>query len=395
MGSLCIVPSCTDGVKNGDETDVDCGGGCDPCGDHQGCSIAADCQSGVCAGSFCAAPGCGDAVQNGDETDLDCGGQCNGCAEGKSCNVDGDCLSQYCAAGQCAAADCLVDADCSSFNSQCTTGVCNAQKTCDAVAANNGGACNDGDNCTTGETCNAGSCGGGNPVNCSSLSNACNLGVCNPNDGSCYAQPANNGNPCNDGNACTVGEVCNAGQCADPNAPGYVFFETFANNNAGWSLGTEWGIGPAAASNCALTCPGDDPATDHTPTGDNGIAGAVIGGCITDAIHANYCLTSPPINTANLATVWLTYWRHLHADYSPYMISTVHVYNGASWTQIWSTANTCTNDAAWTQMAHNITNYKAVNMQIRFCHAVGDSYSFASGGWNLDDIVVGPAQCTP
>jgi len=395
VAGLCIVPSCTDGVKNGDETDVDCGGGCSPCGSNQGCSTAGDCQSGVCAGSFCAAPNCGDAVQNGSETDVDCGGTCSGCVEGQGCAGNGDCLSQFCQAGACAPADCLIDADCASFNSQCTTGVCNAQKTCDAVAINNGNSCNDGDNCTTSEVCSAGTCGGGSPVDCSGLSNACNLGVCNPDNGSCIAQPTNNGNPCNDNNTCTVGEVCSAGMCADPNAPGYLFYDDFNDNAAGWGIGTEWGIGAATASLCANICPGDDPATDHTATADNGVAGAMIGGCVTTSLHGDYCLTSPPINTANLATVWLTYWRHLHADYSPFMNSSVQVYNGVSWTSVWTTGGSCTNDGVWTQMAHNLTSYKAVNMQVRFCHSVGDSFVYSSGGWNIDDVVIGPAQCTP
>lgn len=400
VGSVCIVPSCTDGVQNGGETGVDCGGGvCGACGDNQGCLGPADCQSGVCVDSVCIAPNCGDTVQNGNETDVDCGGgdPCMGCAEGQSCNGDSDCLSQYCTGGQCAAAECLSNPDCASFNSQCTTGVCTPEKTCVAQPFNNGSSCNDGDNCTTAEVCSNGTCGGGNPVNCSNLSNACNLGVCNPNDGSCYAQPANNGNPCNDGNACTVGEVCNAGTCVDPNAPGYVFYETFANNNAGWTLGPEWGIGAAAASNCAISCPGNDPATDHTPTGDNGLAGVVIGGCASTNIHGDYCLTSPPINTSNLASVWLTYWRHLHTDYPSFMTSSVAVFNGVSWTAVWVQPNNgaCINDVAWTQMAHNITNYKAANMQVRFCFNVGAGGAYTSGQWSVDDVVIGPAQCTP
>ena len=35
-------------------------------------------------------------MKNGDETDIDCGGSCSACAYGKSCLHDGDCLSGYC-----------------------------------------------------------------------------------------------------------------------------------------------------------------------------------------------------------------------------------------------------------------------------------------------------------
>ncbi|MDY8138065.1 GEVED domain-containing protein [Aquimarina sp. 2201CG5-10] len=51
-------PSCNDGVQNGDETGVDCGGSCEPCTTD---------------------PTCNDGIQNGDETGVDCGGSCSPC----------------------------------------------------------------------------------------------------------------------------------------------------------------------------------------------------------------------------------------------------------------------------------------------------------------------------
>jgi len=46
--------------------------------------------------------GCCDGVQNGEETDIDCGGTvCNACGTGSACNADSDCLSGTCTAGQC------------------------------------------------------------------------------------------------------------------------------------------------------------------------------------------------------------------------------------------------------------------------------------------------------
>ena len=52
---MCIylsIATCTDGVQNGDETGVDCGG-------TGGCS---------------ACPTCADGIQNGNELGIDCGG---------------------------------------------------------------------------------------------------------------------------------------------------------------------------------------------------------------------------------------------------------------------------------------------------------------------------------
>ncbi len=66
--------SCNDGVKNGDETDEDCGGSCLPCSDGSDCIVNADCSSKVCIDGTCNAPTCSDGVQNGDEEDVDCGG---------------------------------------------------------------------------------------------------------------------------------------------------------------------------------------------------------------------------------------------------------------------------------------------------------------------------------
>jgi cellulase/cellobiase CelA1 len=42
-------------------------------------------------------------VKNGTETDKDCGGSCSGCALGKTCGVNADCAQGTCQAGVCTA----------------------------------------------------------------------------------------------------------------------------------------------------------------------------------------------------------------------------------------------------------------------------------------------------
>ncbi len=42
-------PSCSNDMLDGDETDVDCGGACDPCGLGDDCQGAGDCETGFCA----------------------------------------------------------------------------------------------------------------------------------------------------------------------------------------------------------------------------------------------------------------------------------------------------------------------------------------------------------
>ncbi len=95
--SVCTEATCIDGVKNGDESDIDCGGDCGACDTGKICANAGDCLSGVCDDDdLCAEPTCSDGVQNGDESDLDCGGDCDACDSGKICANAGDCLSGVC-----------------------------------------------------------------------------------------------------------------------------------------------------------------------------------------------------------------------------------------------------------------------------------------------------------
>jgi hypothetical protein len=95
--------TCSDGKRNGTETDIDCGGlVCAACANGKSCVIAGDCQSHVCTGNVCQVPSCTDGVKNQSETDIDCGGLvCAACANGKSCVIAGDCLSGVCSSGIC------------------------------------------------------------------------------------------------------------------------------------------------------------------------------------------------------------------------------------------------------------------------------------------------------
>ena len=70
----CTTPTHTDGKKNLDETDVDCGGASAPaCGSGRQCGQNDDCE-GSCRGNVCVAPSATDGKKNADETDVDCGG---------------------------------------------------------------------------------------------------------------------------------------------------------------------------------------------------------------------------------------------------------------------------------------------------------------------------------
>jgi hypothetical protein len=89
-------------MQNQDETDVDCGGTvCPQCGPGDSCQIPADCTSSVCQSMVCQSPTCSDGVKNGTESDVDCGGSCPDCPINDTCNVNGDCQSNVCAGGFC------------------------------------------------------------------------------------------------------------------------------------------------------------------------------------------------------------------------------------------------------------------------------------------------------
>jgi hypothetical protein len=91
--SFNIASQCpNNGTVGGVETGVDCGGYCGPCPPGQTCRVGFDCASRICQGGTCTTPTCTDGVQNGNETDVDCGGgTCPPCATGKKCVVNTDC----------------------------------------------------------------------------------------------------------------------------------------------------------------------------------------------------------------------------------------------------------------------------------------------------------------
>jgi len=111
---------CTDGLLNGAETDVDCGGGvCASCGDGQTCAAGSDCTSSNCpandnvccndpCNSLCES--CLGASNGGTDgtcdfvlTDTDPN---NECGSSESCNGAGTCYDP------CPTNTCFVDADC-------------------------------------------------------------------------------------------------------------------------------------------------------------------------------------------------------------------------------------------------------------------------------------------
>jgi hypothetical protein len=95
---VCNAVDPANGVKDGDETDIDCGGTKAPaCPDLKACLVAQDCTSSVCKAGICQVPSPTDGVKNGDETGLDCGGaKAPKCPVGAGCLSDNDCDKVRC-----------------------------------------------------------------------------------------------------------------------------------------------------------------------------------------------------------------------------------------------------------------------------------------------------------
>jgi len=190
-----------------------------------------------------------------------------------------------------------------------------------------------------------------------------------------------------------VDEVCEGGQCIDVQGKDYLLYEDFKDNSLGWTLTGQWEIAPAEASiGCSF---GNDPGTDHTPiTDDNGVAGVNNGGCYTTGDQPDYCFTSPPIDTTPLDEVWVSYWRWLSTEYVSYVYNRFQIWTGSAWTTLWQSSTTSIQDTSWFYQEFNITAYKSTSTQIRWCYDT-NSGSISGGGWNVDDVTIGPHGCTP
>lgn len=95
----CVSNACSNGKRDGAETDVDCGGFCEPCEVGQSCKIDQDCASDSCeqVKQVCLPASCIDQQLTSGETDVDCGGpDCSPCYVGKHCEQNSDCVTNQC-----------------------------------------------------------------------------------------------------------------------------------------------------------------------------------------------------------------------------------------------------------------------------------------------------------
>jgi hypothetical protein len=230
INSVCNPPpaTCTDKSKDGDETDVDCGGSCPQCADGKACAAAKDCVDAIC-NVTCQAPSCTDGLQNGPETAVDCGGTCpTKCADGKGCKTGADCTSGACGKDNLCAAPSSTD------------GVKNGTETdtdCGGGAPTNAPACATGKKCAMDPDCvwghcNAGICGGHvvgtkdgdeTDINCGGkMSPACDWFLGCLVDKDCSSNVCDSTKHCSPGASCKTalhgGQTCGTGEFGDMNS---------------------------------------------------------------------------------------------------------------------------------------------------------------------------------
>lgn len=186
------------------------------CDDGSACTTGDQCVAGACTGAEMDCSALDGVCEVGE-----CNPETGSCvaaplADGAACD-DAD----PCTAGDaCASGECVPDGptDCSSLTDSCNVGMCDAAAGgCVAVPLSEGASCDDGDACTTGDSCSSGVCGGVGR-DCSHLDDECAAGTCNPSTGSCEAMAVADGTLCDDGDGCTTTDRCSAGVCAGSSA---------------------------------------------------------------------------------------------------------------------------------------------------------------------------------
>jgi len=185
--TTCEAEACDDGIQNGTETGVDCGGSCvasdskscaicDPPGTPcvattHGCKVDADCLddaatvgAGLCQDGFCRIDACGNAILDGGEVGAqgDCSapnGSCGACPVTHDCTASNECASGLiCDIGT--TDDCIADPCLTTCGASNGCPACDLGSTCDPAQTD----------CDTGLACT--DCIDADPI-CTGLENAC------------------------------------------------------------------------------------------------------------------------------------------------------------------------------------------------------------------------------
>ncbi len=176
---------------------------------------------------------------------------------------------------------------------------------------------------------------------------------------------------------------------------GTVFFQdAFDDASKGWTLDGSWSIAKTCASPPAPQKGNPDPTLDHTTGAPGGVAGAyVCGNNPTGNVAAARYATSPPVDVSAAPSVALTFYRWLNSDSASYMTSTIDVWDGAGWVNLYTNPTSVVTDGAWTRETYDLTPYKNAALQVRFGYALLSKTVYAMSCWNVDDVTISTAAC--
>jgi hypothetical protein len=189
---------------------------------------------------------------------------------------------------------------------------------------------------------------------------------------------------------------------APPDAPAdsgceILFQDSFDDNTQGWTLDTSWSIAPTCVSPPAPQKGNPDPTGDHTGAPGSGVAGAYpCGNNPTGHAAAFRYATSPAVDVSGAPAVKLAFWRWLNSDASEYMTSTVDVFDGSTWVNVYtnpSGAGNLVTDAAWTRQEYDVTAHRNAAFRVRFGYAIVSTNVYAMSVWNVDDVRLSTASC--
>jgi len=210
--SYTVAASCSDGIQNQDETDVDCGGSsCTSCAINNTCITNNDCSSNFCNSGTCIVNPCPDADNDGSCDQDDCAPDDPTIYPGaiELCNgIDDDCISgvdnnlvDYTDPANCTAYTCsgaggwVSSALSSAVICRAAATSCDIAEYCDGSTV----AC-PGDALVTAGTL------------CADDGNACTVHSCDAS-GSCLVNNVAEGTSCDDGDANTINDYCSSGEC--------------------------------------------------------------------------------------------------------------------------------------------------------------------------------------
>ncbi len=336
--ATALDPTCSDDLQNGDESDVDCGGSCDPCDIGDGCNQGSDCVTQACAGDVCAAPSCGDGAVNDTGEDCDDGGE--------SASCDADCTAAECGDGttnNAAGESCDDTGESATCDIDCTDPMCGDG----IVNMSYGEVCDDmGESALCDADCTISECGDGTS-NTAAGEDCDDAGESATCDADCTAVVCGDG-VVND----TAGEQCDDGNMADGDgcssaclneSYGLVFL-TSSNGTAGWY---QYDIALDTWST-----PAQPPVTTHTQLTNDGQYAYLMGD--DNMVYAydpgadSWAASIPGPTPSVSSPIGIFHWFVDGFYYCNDGTTTMYVYRAGSWTNF-PLGSQCSSAGTWDQ----------------------------------------------